>query len=820
MKKPELLAPAGNFEALEAAVAAGADAVYLGGSNFGARAFAGNFDHEELRRALLFAHRHGVRIYVTVNTLFDDDETRELADELAFLNNVGADGIIVQDLGVIRLARKLIPEMPLHASTQMTVMNSPAARFARSAGMCRIVPARELSMKAWKSISAQGVETEAFIHGALCVCCSGQCLMSSLIGSRSGNRGRCAQPCRMAYRLTDGTGKEISTHGAYLLSPKDMNTLSLLPELFDAGIASFKIEGRMKRPEYVAVVTDAYRRAFDSWQRGQYAVPASDAARVEQIFNRGFTTAYLKGCPGKTMISLQRPDNRGVPIGKVVAIHGNRAAIALRKELHCGDGLEFLSGSRSSGTTVSSMTLNGRSVESAPAGSQPEIAVPPSVRQGAAVSRTLDSALMNDATRFLGERGKRPIAVDAQVTAAAGKPLEVTFIDEGGHRGRAATQFIAEVARSRPLDEATLRKQLGRLGGTDYALRNLDLRIQGALMVPVSEINEARRKAIAELDAVRIEAFAPVRPAVTKGRIIAVLEEDRKARKARKQGSDLAHPTVSVWVDTVEKVQAALDGGADWIIFGGDRFSSKDRSFKDYAEAIARTRAAGKKIALSTPRLVTEEQVDYENDFLADADAAKADMICIHNLGTWQLARERKLKTPLWADMSLNIANSQSLTFWAEQGAAGATLSVELNLAQIKSLARNSPLPLECLVQGRIEMMVSQYCVGGSFLGGIDTGRCAFGCREPLFLRDRTGASFPLAGDQFCRMHVLNSQDLCALDLAPQLLQCGIRLRIDARSYGSDQTRKVTALWHDASRGKAVANLPNTTRGHYQRGAF
>ena len=821
MKKPELLAPAGTFEALEAAVGAGADAVYLGGSNFGARAFAGNFDHDELQRALFFAHRRGVRIYVTVNTLFDDSETRELAEELLFLNNAGADGLIVQDFGVIGLARRLIPQMPLHASTQMTVMNSPAARFARSAGMCRIVPARELSLEAWKSISAQGVETEAFIHGALCVCCSGQCLMSSFIGGRSGNRGRCAQPCRMPYRLIDHEGKTLSVNaGAYLLSPKDMNTLPLLPELLETGVTSFKIEGRMKRQEYVAVVTDVYRRAFDSRREGRYGFSAGDSARVEQIFNRGFTTAYLKGCPGKNMIGHERPDNRGVPVGTVVARRGTQASVALEKELRCGDGLEFTSGGRSWGTTLSAMTLQGKAVKSAPAGSQPEMAVPQAVRRGAVVRRTLDSALMEDAARFFGGGKKRLIPVDAKVTAAAGTPLEVLFTDDEGHRGRGVTQFVAEAARSRPLDDAMLRKQLGRLGDTDYALRNLDLHLSGNVMVPLSRLNEARRGAIAQLDAARIEAFAPARPTVTKEKIAAVLEEDLKARKDRKQGPDPARPTVSVWVDTVEKAQAALDGGADWIIFGGDRFSSKDRSFRDYAEVIARTRRAGKKIAVSTSRLILEEQLEYYGGFLAEADRAKPDMICIHNLGAWQMARELAVKTPLWADMSLNIANGQSLAFWAEQGAAGATPSAELSLGQIKVLTQNSPLPLECLVQGRIEMMVSQYCIAGSFLGGIDKGPCTFRCKEPLFLRDRTGADFPLVGDQFCRMHVLNSQDLCVLTLAPQLLRWGIRLRVDARFYTAEQTRRVTKLWHGVLRGEIADNLPNTTRGHYRRSAF
>ena len=258
----ELLAPAGTWEALEAAVNAGADAVYMGGKAFGARAYASNFDEEEMARAVYFAHMHRVRIFITVNTLVDDSEMETLANYLMFLNNVGVDGLIVQDVGVIRLCQKICPELPLHASTQMTVTNSGGVNFSKGIGLERTVLARELSLKEIKAACECGTEIETFIHGALCVCYSGQCLMSSLIGGRSGNRGRCAQPCRLPYALYDAKDNDMlkgKDAGQYLLSPKDMNTLQILPELIEAGVCSYKIEGRMKRPEYVAVVVDAYR---------------------------------------------------------------------------------------------------------------------------------------------------------------------------------------------------------------------------------------------------------------------------------------------------------------------------------------------------------------------------------------------------------------------------------------------------------------------------------------------------------------------------------------------------------------------------------
>ena len=465
-KTIELLAPAGSWEALEAAVNAGADAVYMGGKAFGARAYASNFDEEEMAKAVYFAHMHHVRLYITVNTLVDDSELEALSAYLLFLNNVGVDGLIVQDLGVIRLAKKFVPELPLHASTQMSITNSSGVDFAMGAGMERSVLARELSLKEIGAACSRGSEIETFIHGALCVCYSGQCLMSSLIGGRSGNRGRCAQPCRLPYKLLNAKDEDMlqgKDAGQYLLSPKDMNTLSILPQLIDAGVVSYKIEGRMKRPEYVAVVVDAYRRAIDSYLAGDYNVPEEDLANIEQIFNRDFTTAYLERRPGRTMMSDRRPNNRGVLIGRVAKLDKNRnkAVIKLDKELHLGDGLEFwVSVGGRVGTTVTDMLCGGNSVQSAAHGQQVTIDVPNGVRLNDRVFRTLDSRLMSYAQQFFGPDAKKRIPVDAVVTARLGEPMTVTLTDDEGNVGYGETDFIVEAARKRALDEAGVRKQL------------------------------------------------------------------------------------------------------------------------------------------------------------------------------------------------------------------------------------------------------------------------------------------------------------------------------------------------------------------------
>ncbi|MFZ5647205.1 MAG: peptidase U32 family protein, partial [Bacillota bacterium] len=322
MNKPELLAPAGGWEAFTAAVENGADAVYLGGKMFNARQSADNFDNDDLKRAVEYAHLRGVKIYVTVNTLIADGEMEDALEFLFALHNTGADAAIIQDAGLASLARKTIPELQLHASTQMTAHNSPGVMSLLEQGFSRVVLARELSLKEISEIKkTTGADLEVFIHGALCIAYSGQCLLSSMIGGRSGNRGRCAQPCRMQYVLTDGAGSPLvnpAEAGEYLLSPRDLNISAHIPDLISAGINSFKIEGRMKRPEYVATVVRVYRSLIDRALSGDpYFVEEKQESDLAQIFNRDFTTGYFFGGQGRDMMSYKRPNNRGVRLGRV-----------------------------------------------------------------------------------------------------------------------------------------------------------------------------------------------------------------------------------------------------------------------------------------------------------------------------------------------------------------------------------------------------------------------------------------------------------------------------------------------------------------------
>ena len=603
--------------------------------------------------------------------------------------------------------------------------------------------------------------------------------MSSLIGGRSGNRGRCAQPCRLPYRLLNSKGDDMlegKDAGQYLLSPKDMNTLEILPQLIESGVVSYKIEGRMKRPEYVAIVVDAYRRAMDSYIAGDYSVPAEDFANIEQIFNRDFTTAYMVNRPGREMMSDRRPNNRGVLVGRVLKLdkQRNKAVIKLDKELHLGDGLEFwvTVGGRV-GTTVTEMLSKGESVSSAAYGEQVTIDVPKGVRLNDRVFRTLDSKLMSYAQQFFGPDAKKRIAVDAVVTAHVGQPMTVTLTDEDGNVGYGETDFIVEEARKRALDYAVVHKQLDRMGTTEYFLNSLNVELDDNVMVPMSKMNEARRMACKALDAARLEAFAPARKLVHK-------HNESFVPNAKKRTHDGA--VLTVHCDSLGKVNAALQAGAERIFFGGDCFTHIPLSDEDYRKATNMVRKAGRQLAFATPRIVKEAQLKYFDRLFALWSELEPDFVYISNNGLWSIAVKHGLK-PV-ADMSLNIFNYQSLEFWKEQGAVGAVISSEMTMGQVEHLASVSPVPIECMIQGRLEMMVSEYCVGGSFLGDLHKGACKFNCSESLFLEDRKDAKFPIATDQFCRMHVLNAHELSMTANVQLMAEIGVSsLRIDGRNY-------------------------------------
>lgn len=842
MPRPELLAPAGEWDALVAAVQNGADAVYLGGRNFSARRMAANFGRDELARAVDYAHVRGVKIYVTVNTLIADTEMEDAANFLRFLYNNGVDAVIVQDLGLIKLAREVVPDLELHASTQMTVHNVPAAGLLRQAGITRIVLARELSLREIKEIRERAqVEVEVFIHGALCICYSGQCLMSSMIGGRSGNRGLCAQPCRLQYTLEDESGSALSSPaepGEYILSPRDLNLSGHLPELIKAGIEAFKIEGRMKRPEYVATVTRIYRNLIDRAVENNFYITPREAGELAQIFNRDFTPGYIFGSPGRDMMSFKRSNNRGVLLGRVKKYFKDRGLLQLKLEmpLRVGDGLEvWVSRGGRLGIEVRRMWKGNREVKEAEAGETVSIEARGDLQSGDRVFKTHDAELIARAREtYASDRETKKIPVHFYAEAAAGSPLSLTVRDADGFTGRAATAVECQPAINRPLTREFLLKQLDRLGNTPYCLEDLSCRVNSAVMVPVREINEVRRQALDELSRRRAAAGRP-KP-VPGEEFRRKLDRVKLAVSARPQDSG-GKPLLTVSVADLASLRAAARAGADVIYFGGDGFRSREKVSPGHLEeAHSICSAQGARLALSTPRIMHECDWPTFQPLWEKAQTLPLDGVLVSNLGCLECAA-RNHSLPFYTDFSLNAFNNLTAYYLLQKGARRVTLSTELTLGQVREITGHD-LPVEVLVHGAVPLMVSAYCAPGGVLGRREgKSACSRPCRNlRVKLRDRKGYVFPVEVDHYCRMHVFNSRELCLAGNLDEICRAGVTAcRVDARLYDAQSTGAVVGVYRELLDRLAAGRVEKGfleqaenelkkytrsgfTKGHYFRG--
>lgn len=822
----ELLAPAGSMEALKAAVESGADAVYLSGKMFGARAYANNFDENGLKEAIEFAHLRNVKIHVTVNTLVDNAEVAELAEYLRYLYEAGADAVLVQDLGVARIARAVVPDLPLHASTQMTVNNLAGVLALQELGFTRVVLAREVTLKDIRHICRNcNVEIEVFAHGALCVCYSGQCLMSSMIGGRSGNRGRCAQPCRLPYTLVDKNGQNILTDaGQYLLSPRDMNTIELIPDLIEAGVVSLKLEGRMKKPEYVAVVVNSYRQKIDAYYQ-RTDLTENLQKNLSQIFNRDFTTAYLEKKQGKFMMSDKRPNNRGRLIGRVMRYDDKArlAVIKLTENVAVGDTIDFWVkvGGRVS-TNISKIFVKNKDVTEAAGGMKVAIPVQGRVHPHDRVFKVFDVRLMQKArTFFTSGAPVRRIGIDIKAIAKLGEPFYLEAVDENGYSAQVQSDFIVEKALKRAMDRQAVEKQMNRLGTTIYELRRLDCIIDDNVIVPMSVMNDARRILVEKLMTLRLKAYERPQSVV---RDNAVWQKDFILNN-----EEIKKPELVVATDTLEKVRSAADSGADIVLFGGDSYQHEYISPDMYRQAVQICQERRCKIAFGTPRIMRDNEQTAFTKWLEHIQDLSIDAIYAHSLAQMYLIRKAG-NIPIWADYSFNTYNDATINFLADYNIQGATVSPELNFKQIKTLANASPLPLECLVHGNMELMVSEYCVLGSFMGNLDKGSCTKPCeKNKYWLCDRKNEKFPIVTDQFCHMHLLNGKELNMLAHLPEFTVSRIeRVRIDGRYMTNKELAKFTKLYKEVLiEGKNhVALMPeniakyetNITRGHYFRG--
>lgn len=827
----ELLAPAGNWDSFIAAMKNGADAVYLGGQQYSARQSAQNFDDEQVQEAVVYSHLRDKKVYVTVNTLIDNGEFAEALDYLYKLQQIGVDAIIIQDMGLLDAARNVLPGLRLHASTQMTVHNQDGVALLRDLGIKRIVLARELSLPEITAIAreAVGVELEVFGHGALCYSYSGQCLFSSMIGGRSGNRGRCAQPCRLAYELytqNDKNKVKLPDQGRYLLSPADLCLIENLPELKAAGVSSLKIEGRMKRAEYVAVVTRAYRQALDSLEDNPEFKPDPQVKeRLLKIFNRNFSKGYF--IPDATdFLSTRRPNNRGVYVGRVVDQNQNMfTQIKLSDTVSIGDGLVVWVGQgQAPAFVIREMQMDGKSALEAKSGEIISLQLEGRVFPNDRVFKTHDERLLSEAWESIRAKKGSTIPVDAEVSLVLGQPMQMVLVDEKGMRVEIQTQTPAQLARQHPLDEDILRSKIGRMGNTPFELRNLRISGDLNLMIPLSDINEARRQAT-DLLMQKILLAKQAKQADAQsywtGKIdfLGELPSGERAQA----------PLLSVAVSKMEQVEIALQNGADRVYLGMDGLGTHHHlRFNQIRELLAGGEAKNERIIPLLPRIHKPGE-PYLYRQIADAGFSTLMISSWADL-QWGIYNGFTLLT----DYSLNIFNRYALRFLYQQGVSGVCLSSELSFDNLLTFTDFSKV--ELLIHGELILMESQHCMLRSVLGG-GKEKCLAPCAgNSYYLRDDKAYEFPVETDADCRFYVFNSRTLCMMPDLPRIIALKpASMRIEARRLNDEQLAYTVKLYRQAlnellkdakpdlgayQQDLAAVNPSAFTKGHYYRGVL
>jgi len=829
--RPELLAPAGDWECARAAVENGADAIYFGLEKFNARMRAHNFTEADLPRLMEFLHRRGVRGYVTFNTLVFENEMADAEQYLRAIIAAGVDAAIVQDVGICRLIRHFSPDFPIHASTQMTITSAAGVRFARELGCSLVVLARECSIKEIKKIQAAPREArsakcegradapsdfslptspllplEVFVHGALCVAYSGQCLTSEALGGRSANRGECAQACRMPYELVSD-GKPVPLGDKkYLLSPQDLAGLEVLPDLIQAGVASLKIEGRLKSPEYVANITRVYRQALDQCgvrnaecgmtgpAETPHSAPRTPHYEMEMAFSRGLYTGWFGGINNQELVHARFGKKRGVYLGEVSRVLAEGVIVNLTGPVKPGDGVVFDAG------RPDEPEQGGRVYEvknqKPEAGSQKtelrfgrgDIAFS-RIHAGDKVWKTSDPELDRRLRQsFAGDipKFRRPIAVE--VHGAAGKPLTFIARDECGHAARLDSAMPLARADKQPLTTERLRDQLGRLGGTPFELGELKNFLTGDVLLPVSELNRLRREAVAELEKLRAR---PKRWTWS----------DSRSQPAVPSGNKppAAEPHLIVLVRNLAQLESALQFRAQTVYCDFE-------NPKKYRDAVAAFRAHQSQtgtrdsaIFVAPPRIFkTGEEWTLEQ-----VRSCQADGYLVRNYDHLDFfARDRRV-----GDFSLNVANRLSADYFRSRfGLERVTASYDLNFQQLEALLQSAPPEwFEVTVHQHIPMFHMEHCVFCAFLSsGTDYTNCGRPCdHHDVRLRDRVGAEHPLKADVGCRNTVFNALAQTGAEYVSRMLALGLRhFRIEFLNETPAEVAQTIAKYRQLLRGE------------------
>jgi len=819
---PELLAPAGDWDCVRAAVENGADAIYFGlDAGFNARARATNFAIDDLPRLVAEIHRRGVKGYATLNTLVFSDELAAFARVIAAVAEAGVDAVLVQDVGAARLARAICPDLPLHASTQMTLTSAETIRLAEDLGMERVVLARELSIDEIVAIRRQtSMPLEVFVHGALCVAYSGQCLTSESLGGRSANRGQCAQACRLPYDLVCD-GRDVDLAGRpYLLSPQDLAAYALTPQLIAAGVASFKIEGRLKTPEYVATITRHYRDAIDTAVAGRPVTLGAEAVEeMELTFSRGFSTGWLRGCDHKALVPAESSAKRGVRLGTVVAVGRGRVAVDLVAGVKRGDGVAFAAGAagddpqHAQGGRVYEVFVDGGSCTGTVARGRVELAFGhghvdvAAVQPGQTVWKTDDPHLAARLRKsFETADPRRRLPVDVHVAAVVGRPLRIVATVAGRECVVAADAPLAAATKHAATRES-LHGQLDRLGGTALELRTLTADIDGGPLVPHSVMGRLRRELVA-----RLEETLLARPPRRIDR--EALPRWPSLRADPTAAGPLPPPTLHVLVRSLVQLRAVLEFGERDVIT-----DLSDIRLSAEAVEIAHARAA--RIQLATPRI----QKPGEMGIFRLLAKARPDGVLVRNVAGLRFFREQGV--PITGDFSLNVTNELTAEFFRGEGLDRVTASYDLNRDQLESLvAALPPHWLEVVIHQHMPMFHMEHCVFCAVLSpGTDKTNCGRPCDEhAVALRDRIGVEHPLAADVGCRNTLFNAVPQSAAEAVPALLARGIRhVRIELLDEPTAEIGDILRSYRDLLAGRTTgrevwsrlraANRVGVTRG-------
>lgn len=800
----EILAPAGSFEALQAAVQNGANAVYLSGKDFGARKFANNFSNEELVEAIKYCHIRGVGVYVTVNTLIFNHEFDKLRKYIDFLYTSGVDAVIVQDIGVLNYIRKTYTDFEIHCSTQMSVQTVEDIKYLESLGANRVVLGREMTVEDIRRAKQETeVELEVFVHGSLCISVSGQCLMSSMIGRRSGNRGSCAQPCRQKYSLYNDYKNEKynSQQGDYLLSPKDLYTLEEVSDIIGAGAYSLKIEGRMKSPEYVATVVGAYRVMIESAYLKKH-VNIDALEKDLKIFNRGFTKGHLFNQSGHNLMSMESPANQGYYLGTVLKYDNKakRVSITLDTDLNHNDEIQIRRKDESIGGRVEKLELKGKVVKDCKKGQTCEVNFKHSCKPGEKVYKTFDTQFMKlKRQSFINETLEIPVEIDA--TILEGTPITCS-ISDGQNNIELTTDIITQAAIKRALTAEDVKSQLSKLGGTPYKVSKININIGEGLALSIKDLNGIRRMLVEKLNQKKIEKY---------NRQSKLTEESKPniPKRAVSEGKKKIELTYSV--GNIRQLKRLIELGAQIIYY-------KDLETLEEAVYLTKELNFRGKLIPEIFKLIPDEELEK---YKKQISSLKLDTVLIQSYGHINKFNDFSLI----GDYNLNMVNDLSYDFYTKNNFLKITLSPELNLSQIIAMDLE-PEKTEILGYGYLPVMAMKHCVISTTLNkGKNCGLCY---NNSYSVIDRMGEGFKIKRRYKCNTEIHNSRKIMLLEHYEKLEKAGVGFyRLNFLDETPEELEIIVDIHHkymyyqlnprDEKNLEAIKNS-GVTYGHLNRG--